>query len=36
MFRQAIEGAGGSLPMYGIEREMGEWYQPLRSTDLYE
>jgi arylsulfatase A-like enzyme len=36
MFQQAIEDAGGSLPMYYIEREMGEWYQPLRSDDLYE
>ena len=36
MFQQAIESAGGSLPMYATGREMGEWYQPILSDDLYE
>ena len=29
MFQQGIEGAGGSLPVYGAGRQMGQWYQPL-------
>lgn len=29
MFQQAIEGAGGSVPVYGAGRQMDQWYQPL-------
>ena len=29
LFQQAIEDAGGSLPIYTTGRAMGEWYQPL-------
>lgn len=29
MFQQAIEAAGGSLPVYETGRQMGQWYQPL-------
>ncbi len=34
LFQQAVEEAGGSLPIYAIGRQMGEWYQPLTASEV--
>lgn len=33
LFQQAVEDAGGSLPVYDIGRRMGGWYQPLTARE---
>jgi len=34
LFQQALDEAGGSLPIYAIRRQMGEWYQPLVASEV--